>query len=249
MKLEGELDRPRLRWASVGIETLMTLAGRVGVDPNESSETALQRRLVVMLSVGTLPLTVLWSAIYFAAGAPLAAAIPAIYSLLTPANTLLFAWTRRLGVYRFSQLLMILILPWLVMISLGGFKQSSVVIIWAALCPLTSLLIEDLRSTVLWIAGFVALLILSAILQPHLTPSGLPEAFVTWFFVLNLGTVIAIVFALLYYFVGQRNFFQERSETLLLNILPKEISEALKAGRGTVAAQYEAASVLFADFV
>ena len=52
----------------------------------------------------------------------------------------------------------------------------------------------------------------------------------TWFFVLNLGTVIAIVFALLYYFVGQRNFFQERSETLLLNILPKEISEALKAG-------------------
>jgi len=227
----------------------MALAGRVGVDPNESSETALQRRLVVMLSVGTLPLTVLWSAIYFAAGAPLAAAIPAIYSLFTPVNTLLFAFTRRLGLYRFTQLLMILILPWLVMMSLGGFKPSSVVIIWAALCPLTSLLIEDLRSTVLWIAGFVALLIVSAVLQPHLTPFGLPEAFVTWFFVLNLGTVIAIVFALLYYFVGQRNFFQERSETLLLNILPKEISEALKLGPGTIAAHYEAASVLFADVV
>jgi adenylate cyclase len=249
MELEEGLGTPPLRWTSGGIETLMTLAGRIGVDPNESSETALQRRLVVMLSVGTLPLTILWSVIYLAAGAPLAAAVPAIYSLATPANTLLFAFTRHLGLYRFTQLLMILILPWLVMMSLGGFKPSSVVIIWAALCPLTSLLIEDLRSTVLWIAGFVALLILSAVLQPHLTPSSLPEAFVTWFFVLNLGTVIAIVFALLYYFVGQRNFFQERSETLLLNILPKEISEALKAGRGTVAAQYEAASVLFADVV
>jgi len=249
MELKGGLSRPRLRGASVGIEKLMALAGRVGVDPDESSETALQRRLVVMLSVGTLPLTVLWSVIYFAAGAPLAAAIPAIYSLFTPVNTLLFAFTRRLGLYRFTQLLMILILPWLVMMSLGGFKPSSVVIIWAALCPLASLLIEDPRSTVLWIAGFVALLILSAVLQPHLTPSGLPEAFVTWFFVLNLGTVIAIVFALLYYFVGQRNFFQERSETLLLNILPKEISEALKLGPGTIAAHYEAASVLFADVV
>jgi guanylate cyclase len=191
----------------------------------------------------------LWSAIYFAAGAPLAAAVPTIYSLVTPANTLLFAWTRNLGLYRFTQLFMILILPWLLMMSLGGFKESSVVIIWAALCPLASLLIEELRWTVLWIAGFVALLIVSAVLQPHLTPFGLPEAFVTWFFVLNLGAVIAIVFALLYYFVGQRNFFQERSETLLLNILPKEISEALKAGRGTIAAHYEAASVLFADVV
>jgi adenylate cyclase len=249
MEMEGGLGTLRLRWASSGIETLMALAGRIGVDPNESSEIALQRRLVVMLSVGTLPLTILWSVIYLAAGAPLAASIPAIYSLITPANTLLFAFTRRLGLYRFTQLLMILILPWLVMMSLGGFKQSSVVIIWAALCPLTSLLIEDLRSTVLWIAGFVALLILGAVLQPHLTPFGLSETFVTWFFVLNLGSVIAIIFALLYYFVGQRNFFQERSETLLLNILPKEISEALKLGPGTIAAHYEAASVLFADVV
>ena len=144
---------------------------------------------------------------------------------------------------------MTLVLPWVVMMSLGGFKQSSVVIIWAALCPLVSLLVEDLRQTVLWIVGFVLLLIVSAILQPYLSPSGLPEAFVTWFFVLNLGSVIVIVFALLYYFVGQRNFFQERSETLLLNILPKEISEALKTDRSAIAAHYEFASVLFADVV
>ena len=108
---------------------------------------------------------------------------------------------------------MTLVLPWAVMTSLGGFKESSVVIIWAALCPLVSLLVEDLRQTVLWIVGFVLLLTVSALLQPYLTGPVLPEAFVTWFFVLNLGSVIVIVFALLYYFVGQRNFFQERSET------------------------------------
>ena len=86
-------------------------------------------------------------------------------------------------------------------------------------------------------------------LEPSLKPPALPEAFVTWFFVLNLGSVIAIVFALLYYFVAQRNFFQERSETLLLNILPKEISDALKADQSAIAAHYESASVLFADVV
>jgi guanylate cyclase len=68
-------------------------------------------------------------------------------------------------------------------------------------------------------------------------------------FVLNLGAVIAVVFALLYYFVAQRNFFQERSETLLLNILPKEISDVLKVDRSAIAAHYDSASVLFADVV
>jgi guanylate cyclase len=135
------------------------------------------------------------------------------------------------------------------MMSLGGFKNSSAVIMWAALCPVVSLLVEDLRQTMLWIVGFVLLLIASAILEPSLQPAAVPEAFVTWFFVLNLGSVIAIVFALLYYFVAQRNFFHERSETLLLNILPKEISDALKVDRSAIAAHYESASVLFADVV
>jgi adenylate cyclase len=77
----------------------------------------------------------------------------------------------------------------------------------------------------------------------------LPEAFIRLFFVLNIGVVITITFALLYYFVDRRNFFQQRAEMLLLNILPKEISDVLKAGPRTIAAQYAAASILFADIV
>jgi guanylate cyclase len=97
--------------------------------------------------------------------------------------------------------------------------------------------------------AFLALLVVSALLQPSLAADPLPQAFVTWFFVLNLGGVIAIVFGLLSYFVAQRNFFQERSETLLLNILPKEIAETLKTDRRAIAAHYDSASVLFADVV
>jgi adenylate cyclase len=240
---------PQGGWAANAVRRLLVWAGSVGADPADSTDTALQKRLMVALSVGLLPMTFLWSAIYFVAGVPLSAAIPAIYTAAAPVNTLVFSWTRNLGFYRFTQLLMFLVLPWLLMMSLGGFRESSVVVIWAALCPLASLLIEDLRDTLLWILGFVALLAASAIVQPYLTPAGLPEAFVNWFFVLNVGAVITIAFVLLYYFVGQRNFFQERSEMLLHNILPKEISEALKAEQKTIAAQHDAASILFADVV
>jgi adenylate cyclase len=242
-------DIPWLGWATAAFAKLGALAARVGADPRETRDAALRRLVMVLMAVGTLPLTILWSVIYFAAGAPLAAAAPALYSVATPVNTALFAWTRNLRLYRFIQLLMTLVLPWCVTMSLGGFRNSSAVIIWAALCPLVSLLVEDLRQTLLWIVGFLLLLIVSAVLQPNLAPPELPEAFVTWFFVLNLGAVIGVAFALLYYFVAQRNFFQERSEMLILNILPKEISDALKTDQGAIAAHYESASVLFADVV
>lgn len=234
---------------SGSMKALITLIGRVGIDASDSDETALRKRLAVVLCAGTLPLTLLWSVIYLAIGAPVAAAIPGFYTAFTPINTAIFARTRNFKFYRFTQLLLILLLPWLVTLSLGGFKQSSVVIIWAALCPLGSLLLEDLRSTSFWIVGFVVLLILSAALQPVLSPAALPEPFVTWFFVLNVGAVIAITFGLLYYFVGRRNFFQQQAEMLLLNILPKEISDALKAEQRTIADQYTSVSILFADVV
>jgi adenylate cyclase len=231
------------------MRALITLIGRIGVDTSDSDETALRKRLAVVLCAGTLPLTLLWSAIYLAVGAPIAAAIPGFYTVFTPINTAIFARTRNFRFYRFTQLLLILLLPWLVTLSLGGFRQSSIVIIWAALCPLGSLLLEDLRSTSFWIIGFVVLLILSASLQPVLSPATLPEPFVTWFFVLNVGAVVMITFGLLYHFVGRRNFFQQQAEMLLLNILPKEISAALKAEQRTIADEYPAVSILFADVV
>jgi adenylate cyclase len=128
-------------------------AGRIGATATDTNDMALQKRLAVMLCAGTVPFTVLWCAVYLMVRVPLAAAIPAFYSFFTVVNTALFAWTRNLAFYRFTQLLLILILPWLVTIALGGFRQSSVVIIWAALCPVGSLVLEELRRTLLWILG------------------------------------------------------------------------------------------------
>lgn len=236
-------------WISGRIAQLSALARHIGLEAGDSEETALRKRVAVALFAGTLPFTIAWSGIYLVAGAPLAAAIPGFYSVFTPINTFIFARTRNLALYRFIQLLLVLILPWLVMISLGGFRQSSAVIMWAALSPLGSLLLDDLRRTLFWIAGFVTLLLAGAILEPYLSLTELSDVFVRWFFVLNVGMVITITFGLLYYFVDRRNFFQQRAEMLLLNILPKEISEILKAAPQTIANQFPAASILFADVV
>ena len=70
MERQGATDIHRFGWPRRAAERLIALAGRVGADPLESSDASLQRRLLVLMSVGTLPLTVLWSVTYFSAGRP-----------------------------------------------------------------------------------------------------------------------------------------------------------------------------------
>jgi hypothetical protein len=72
-----------------------------GAAPSDSTERALQKRLTVSVPVGLLPLTFLWSLVYFVAGAPTSAAIPRLYTIVAPINTAVFAWTRNLALYRF----------------------------------------------------------------------------------------------------------------------------------------------------
>jgi adenylate cyclase len=119
-------DRPLARWTAAPLDR----AGRIGADPRDSPDATLQKQVAVVLCAGTLPLTALWSAICRSRA-------PYPPSLFTPLNTALFARTRNnVGFYRFSQLPTILILPWLVMLALGGFGPSSMVIICTTLCPL-----------------------------------------------------------------------------------------------------------------
>jgi adenylate cyclase len=86
--------------------------------------------------------------------------------------------------------------------------------------------------------------------------NNLPPALMLLFFVMNLSVVSAIIFSVLFSFVAQKNRLydllhqeQEKSEALLLNVLPEEIAARLKAGSRTIADQFDAVSVLFADLV
>src|SRR6478672_12361819 len=85
VKPMGRDEAPHIRrfgWASAAFAKLVASAARVGADPLESNDAALQRLVMVLLAVGTLPLTILWSMVYLAVGAPLAAAAPAVYSVV-----------------------------------------------------------------------------------------------------------------------------------------------------------------------
>jgi guanylate cyclase len=141
------------------------------------------------------------------------------------------------------------------MIALGGFINSSAVILWSFISPLGALLFSEPRSAPRWLLAYLGVLLVSGFLQPYgRTANNLSEVLLIAFFILNIGTVSAIAFALLYFFVGQKNLAlellrleQEKSERLLLNVLPRQVAVRLKSGENIIADHYDCASILFAD--
>lgn len=223
---------------------------RIGSDPNDEDDIRLQKSLLVVCAFPFMVAGVVWGLIYVLYKEPLAGSIPLYYSFISLLSIINFGRTRQYRFFRFSQLTLILLLPFFLMVALGGFINSSAVILWSLISPLGALLFDEPRQAPRWFLAFAILVVLSGFLQPYVRfANNLPSVLVVFFFVINLLGVGALVFMMVFYFVGQKNMFQQKSETLLLNILPKEIAAILKNESRTIADHYDEASVLFADMV
>ena len=231
-------------------ERTLSSVARIGADPNDDDNTRLQKSLLVVCAFPFMLAGVAWGLIYVISNEPLAGAIPLSYSFISMLSIVQFGRTRQYRFFRFSQLALILLLPFFLMVALGGFVNGSAVILWSLICPMGAMLFDEPRHAPRWFLAFGILVVLSGFLQSYVRPVNcLSPALVIFFFVMNLIGVGSLVFMMVFYFVGQKNMFQEKSETLLLNILPKEIAAILKNESRTIADQYEQASVLFADMV
>jgi adenylate cyclase len=236
---------------------LVRFALHIGFNPGDSDDIRLQKTLLVLSSLMMASMAIAWGLIYEAFGEYLAGAIPLFYSVLSFISITLFARTHRYQFYRSSQLLLSLLLPFFLMLALGGFVNSSGVVLWSLTCPLGALVFAERRQAVSWFIAYLALVILGAILDPFITrTSNLPQIMRIVFFVMNIGCTSTVAFVLLQYFVRQKdstlnllNVERAKSENLLLNILPKDIATILKNETRTIAEQYDQVSVLFADIV
>jgi guanylate cyclase len=235
----------------------MALVERISADPSDTNELRIQKTLMVTLASLIATAALIWTVIYWTFQEYLAAWIPLSYAVISSISIIHFTVARRYGLFRFSQLLLILVLPFILMIRLGGFVNSSVVVLWALLAPLGALFFSDPRRARWWFMAYIALVVTSGFLQPLLRSSNnLSSQVILIFFVMNLGVVSSIAFVVLYYFVSKNRDYlnllhieQDKSERLLLNILPRDIAEKLKNESGIIADQFDEASILFADLV
>ena len=230
---------------------LAARVGSIGANPADPRDLRERKALLVLTTVLVQPAGLIWGALYWANGEHLAALIPWAYFPASVLALLVFARTRSVRFLRTAQLTMILLLPVLLTLALGGIGPSSGVILWALLAPVGAVVHDSPRRAWVWFAAFIALLAATVPLAPVLddTPSELPAGLIRAFAILNIAAPSLVVFGLLVAFALQRQAAQGRVETLLLNVLPGEIAERLQNDPGGIADHFDEASILFADVV
>lgn len=237
----------------------------IGALPSDPEELRVRKAVLVLSSTLMASLAFIWVATYAALGLWVSAAIPFAYQLASAASIHTFAPTRRYRLFRRSQLWMTLLLPFALQWSLGGFRNSSAVSLWAFTAPLGALLFVGAREAIPWFLGFVGLVVGSAAIDPTLATSApyVPSGVVVAFFALNIIGVATTAYVLLQYFVRAREralaelarqhqaleVEQAKSERLLLNVLPEPVAARLKEEEGIIADACPEVTVLFADIV
>jgi adenylate cyclase len=226
----------------------------VGADPSDDEETRLRKALLVLVAVLILPISLLWAGLYLGLGAP-AGSVAILYFGVSLASLAVFARTRNFKFLLRVQLLAIVLAPTVSMFPTGGFLASGAVGLWGILAPLGALVFGSVRSATRWYIAFAVAFVASGV-AGEITGglSRLPTWFSSTMLALNVVVGGTIVFTLLALFARQRQdalsalqAAQDSAENLLLNILPRAIAEKLKAEPQTIADQFPAASILFAD--
>ena len=234
-----------------------SLSNRIGSLGGEIADPDLRTQKVATVAVClfAVPISMAWTFFALSLGE-----VANAYAILLGASLILldllyFAW--RGNYRRFRTSLYVIALLWILMLhfSVGGFTGSKS-LTWGFLVPLVALLGSKPREGMPWLAAFIAMVIISGFVDPLFFPEGITLARSLSQFAFSLVVVTLLIYWVLVYFVRQKNrayellrVEQEKSDRLLLNVLPKDIAVILKSGKETIAERYESASILFADIV
>ncbi|MBK7423956.1 MAG: adenylate/guanylate cyclase domain-containing protein [Propionivibrio sp.] len=240
-----------------------------GILPTDSEELRLQKSLLIFATGLISFASMLWLFIYWQLGPQFSSTIPFVFQLLLVGNLVVYLKTLNFDAFRVIQLALFLFMLFVAQWSMGNFIFASGVSLWALLAPIGAVLFIGPRQAVAWFFAYLFFTALSGAFDYYLadsltsTPIKVPTQTTVFFFALNFAGVSTIVFLLLRYSATEKQkaqarlevahqqlqVEQERSERLLLNILPGSIAERLKNSNQTIADGFADISVMFVDIV
>jgi adenylate cyclase len=243
-----------------------------GVLPGDSNEVMLAKSLLLLASGLTCVAATLWVALYWIVGPQFSSTLPFAFQIMLAGNVLLFVLTRNFDFFRFSQLALFLFLPFVAQWAIGNFIASSGVVLWGLLAPIGALLCFGVSESLGWFIAWVVLTALTGIadfylatlnLKPANPADVVPLSTSVMFFALNFIAVASIIYMLLRHSIIERRKTeavlalahlqlkeeQDRSEKLLLNILPEPIAQRLMNSNQTIADGFADVTIMFADIV
>lgn len=229
-------------------------------------EDRLRRELLIFACAFMNLAVVLWLAIYWIMGLHFSANVPIFYQLVSVASLAHYLKTRNFEAFRFVQLSLFLFVPFAMQWSIGSSVTASGVMLWALLAPIGALVVSGWRESIPWFTAYIVMTVVSGFFDYYLATgdeAGVSMKTIGVFFALNFAAMSSIIFFLVRYFVLETSKIrsqldwqhrllaeeQQKSERVLLNVLPGGIAERLKNRPGLIADGHADVTVMFADLV
>ena len=237
------------------MRALNTGWGRLERACTSDADSVDQRRHKVTLVVITgfcVIASAAWGTLYYAIlGPTITVLITFGFTVVVGAALLVFFLTKNFALLLYPFFFMILWNPIAMQWSLGGFAASGVLMTWSVLAPFCALMFQGIRGALWWFAAYLALLVISLLFDAQIAQWAVPVSHRTsmLFFGMNIIGPSLAIFLSMMYFVHAFQREHDRSEKLLLNILPEPIAERLKEGEETIADGFSDVTILFADLV
>jgi len=200
-----------------GLERLWARLVSFVAAPGDNDEALRKKRLLLVVVLAKAPVCPSLAVAFYSLGVPFAALVPVVYQVLTVASVIAFLVTRNFERFRFQQALLIFVGPIALHYFLGGFLNSSGVILSAFLAPLIAILFHGGRQSWPWfVALWLVLLGLVAIdstlaAQAHTLPDSARVALLLF----NIGGVGSLTYAGIRYHASLLD--AEKAEQVFLN--------------------------------
>jgi adenylate cyclase len=240
-----------------------------GIRPDDSADERLNKSLLMLATGLVCVASILWLAVYWSLGPRLSATLPFAYQLLLAGNLLFYIHSGNFPLFRNTQLGLFLFAPFVAQWAIGNFITASGILLWGLLAPIGAILCIGAREALAWFFAYAFLIVLTGGFDFYLADANtyrdvpVPVATSVVFFALNFLAISAIVFLLLRFAIEQKQLIarrlahahtlleqeQERSERLLLNVLPGPVAQRLKQNEKNIADGFADVSVMFADIV
>ena len=178
----------------------------IGLSPTDGESLRLKKISIAMVPVIIGPVGFVWGLIYLSLGHTLSAAIPIFYTLASIFTLWDFSRTKNISFIQNAQMTLILILPFLLMWSLGGFAESGYVMIWAFFAPISAIIHDRSSKSLRWFYAFITLVVISTLIDQYLIQNNtnpMPQTAIELFFFLNVAAGFAGIYFLLKHFINQ----------------------------------------------
>lgn len=236
------------------------------ISETDTEEEKLNKTLLVFACGLMTFAAIIWLAIYWAMGIKFSVAVPLGYQMVSAVSLFHYLKTRNYRFFRSTQVSLFLFVPFIMQWSIGSYVASSGVMLWALLAPVGVMVFQGPRESIPWFVAYLVLTAVSGFFDYYLaygSQTGVPLRTIAVFFALNFAAMSSIVYIIMSMFVREKarlkaeldqhhqmvEVEKEKSERLLLNILPGPIAERLKDDQSTIADGFADATVMFADIV